>query len=135
MEKVEDSAVVLVVEDDEDDCLFISEALKGAEANIELVFLKTGLELINFLREEQTRPDLILLDLNMPVMGGREALAEIHSDRSLRDLPVVVFTTSQEEDDHKFCLARGAKAFFTKPAGFRELSELLESLIRKNLLN
>jgi CheY-like chemotaxis protein len=135
MDMIEDTAVVLVAEDDEDDCLFISEALKGAASNIELLFLKTGLDLINFLREGQIRPDLILLDLNMPVMGGKEALVEIQSDQTLRDLPVVILTTSSEDEDRRFCLDRGAKAFFTKPAGLAQLSGLLESLIKQFVTN
>jgi len=135
LETAPDKAVVLVVDDDEDDCLFIRKALEETAADVNLVFLRNGLDLINFLRAGKSRPDLILLDLNMPLMGGKEALIEIESDGDFGNLPVAVLTTSNEETDRHFCIEHGAKGFFTKPHDFRVFSSLVQSLIRQFVTN
>jgi CheY-like chemotaxis protein len=120
---------VLVCDDDEDDRLLIEEALKAAPGIEWLTSVSSGLELMEYLThsaclclsDAPPRPDIILLDLNMPVMDGREALRQIKSSPSYRAIPVVVLTTSSQEADVVNAYVLGASAFLTKPETFQEL--------------
>jgi CheY-like chemotaxis protein len=122
-----------MVDDNEDDCLLVREALEESGLSGAFQFVEDGVELMSYLRRqgkyrEAARPDLILLDLNMPRKDGREALREIKSDPALRSIPVVIFTTSKEERDISFCYDAGASAFITKPGPFVDLIQALDAL-------
>lgn len=121
------SFVILMTDDDTEDCLLVKEAMEEADFGDALRFVADGEELLEYLHrdgrhaaEHAPRPDLILLDLNMPRKDGREALRLIKSDPRLRDIPVVVLTTSASEDDVAFCYRNGANSFVCKPTSFRE---------------
>lgn len=116
----------LIAEDDEDDRFLLAEAFKKIES-VNFDFVENGKELINYLNNKQTPPSLILLDLNMPVMNGWEALKIICKDPELSKIPVVVLTTSRDKADQGFCKKYGAKAFITKPSGFEALVDMLRS--------
>lgn len=128
--------IILMADDDEDDCLLAREALAASRLPIELRFVKDGEELMDYLyrrghyTEEDTspRPGLILLDLNMPKKDGREALKEIKADPSLRQIPVVVMTTSKAQDDIYSIYDLGANSFITKPVTFSSLVEVMKTL-------
>jgi CheY-like chemotaxis protein len=100
-------ATILMAEDDPDDRLLTQEALREAELNNDILFVENGEELLNYLRRSGNfsdkskfpKPRLILLDLNMPKMDGREALEEIKADPKLRSIPIIVLTTSKAEED------------------------------------
>lgn len=81
-------------------------------------------------REANPRPDLILLDLNMPRKDGRQALAEIKSDPGYRHIPIVEFTTSSNPDDMDWCYKLGADSFITKPGTFESLNHTLNSMMQ-----
>lgn len=127
---------VLMADDDQEDCLLATEALSesGAQANIS--FAEDGIELIEYLLEcvqsrDKRLPDLILLDLNMPRKDGREALAEIKAKPALKDIPIVIFTTSEDARDIELTMREGAESFLTKPDSFEEWVNIMKSLTDK----
>lgn len=96
--------IIFLIEDNRGDIRLIQEALKSTTAPCEVVIARDGMEAMAYLRQDgefagAVRPDLILLDLNLPKKDGREVLAEIKSDPSLKHIPVVVLTTSRNEED------------------------------------
>jgi CheY-like chemotaxis protein len=119
---------VLIAEDDEDDRSLYEGILRGVAEAVDFKFVENGRELINYLNTQDSPPDLILLDLNMPLMDGRDALKVIHSDPKFKDIPVVCLTTSSSKEDRRFCGGLGA-AFYTKPARMSEFCALVRSQI------
>jgi CheY-like chemotaxis protein len=125
---------ILMADDDEEDRIFVREAFAGKPVDVR--FVVNGTELLDYLlcREQygdvtrHPRPDLILLDLNMPVMGGKEALAEIRAESCLKSIPIVILTTSQEECECHKCYELGANTYIVKPLSFDELVEIMHSL-------
>ena len=129
----EDQRTILIADDDEDDCFLAKEALESGGATAAFIMVKDGIELMNFLlqvsRSNPNRlPDLILLDLNMPRKDGREALLEIKAEPALQHIPIVILTTSQEEEDISFTIEAGADLFMTKPATFDKWVEMMKFL-------
>jgi CheY-like chemotaxis protein len=119
---------VLIAEDDADDRMLTLDAFKRGNLDQELDFVGDGEELIRALRRAGSRPCLVLLDLNMPRMGGMEALREIKTDPLLRDIPVVILTTSRASEDVAQSYGLGANSFITKPVGLESYQEMLKSL-------
>ena len=129
---------ILMADDDEDDRLLTLDALKESRVLNNLYCVEDGVELLEFLRREgkyadpkdSPRPSLILLDLNMPRMDGREALQEIKADPALRGIPVVILTTSKEEEDMLRGYDLGCASYITKPVNFEGLVDLMRTLGR-----
>ncbi|MBF0393596.1 MAG: response regulator [Alphaproteobacteria bacterium] len=124
---------ILLVEDDPADVGLISRALRLAGRPLRLHHVRDGVECLAFLRREgpwadAPRPDLVLLDLNMPLMDGREALAEIRRDPSIAAVPVVILTTSEHSRDVGACHALGVNGFVVKPMDLDEFTELMRSI-------
>ena len=130
--------VFLMADDDPDDRLLIKEAFQESLITNSIYFVEDGVELMDYLHHREQfsnseiapRPDLILLDLNMPRKDGREALAEIKSDQHLRYIPVVVLTTSKAEEDIMRSYDIGAAGYITKPVTFDGLVEAIKGLKR-----
>ncbi|MCU0770874.1 MAG: response regulator [Verrucomicrobia bacterium] len=128
--------VILMADDDVDDRLLVREALAEAAVPHHLLFAEDGQMLLDYLKgtgsyanqPDAPRPELILLDLNMPLKDGREVLREIRSDAVLRRIPVVVFTTSRADTDIHQMYELGANSFVTKPAAFADLVRLMKRL-------
>jgi CheY-like chemotaxis protein len=128
--------VVLMAEDDSDDRLLAQEAIKEAGMDCELRFVENGAELVDYLRRQNRftapanspRPNLILLDLNMPRKDGREALMDIKADPELRKIPVVVFTTSKSDTDIAKIYELGANSFISKPTAFEALVKVMRAI-------
>ena len=128
--------LILIADDDPDDQLLIREAFEERCKNCQLCFVSNGVELMTLLKGESAQelpercpvPDLILLDLNMPLKDGRQALTEIRSDPALRQLPTVILTTSKNDEDVNFCQSRGANDYIVKPNSYSELLAIVESL-------
>jgi len=128
--------LILMAEDDADDRLLVQDAFAECGANDAVRFVADGEELVDYLLRrgkyekagESPRPDLILLDLNMPRKDGREALKEIRSHAALRRVPVVVFTTSRADTDIEKVYDLGANSFVTKPAEFEALVATISKL-------
>lgn len=138
MEPHTKSITILVADDDADDRLMISEALDECRLANEVRFVEDGVELLAYLRRQgkyadtttSPRPGLILLDLNMPKMDGREALREIKADPSLRRIPVVVMTTSKAEEDIYRTYDLGVSSYVAKPVSFEALVEVMKTIGR-----
>jgi CheY-like chemotaxis protein len=130
------AVTILMADDDEEDRDFARDALQNAHLANEMRFVVDGQDLMDYLRREGTyaegsndapRPGVILLDLNMPKKDGREALAEIKSDADLRSIPVVVLTTSKDEEDIFRTYDLGVNSFITKPVTFGGLVEVMRT--------
>jgi len=126
--------VILMAEDDLDDRLLARDALAECSLGGDLRFVDNGEELIDYLLQRgkfeagASLPGLILLDLNMPLKDGREALREIKSHDSLRRIPVVVFTTSRADTDIALIYSLGANSFITKPVRYETLVEVMRTI-------
>jgi CheY-like chemotaxis protein len=125
---------ILLADDDEEDRELARDALQDSRLANEMKFVVDGQDLLDYLRhegrwaeEESPRPGIILLDLNMPKMDGREALAEIKADDSLRRIPVVVLTTSKDEADVLSTYDLGVSSFITKPVTFGGLVDVMKT--------
>ncbi|NJC66763.1 response regulator [Planosporangium flavigriseum] len=124
---------VLLVEDDPGDVLMTKEAFEEHKVRNNLSVVNDGAEAIAYLRREgayadAARPDLILLDLNLPKRDGREVLAEIKNDPALRQIPVVVLTTSQADEDIVRSYQLHANAYVTKPVDFDRFIEVVRQI-------
>jgi two-component system response regulator len=128
---------ILMADDDADDRELAREALAESRVMNDLHAVGDGAELLDFLRrkgryehEDAPRPDLILLDLNMPKVDGREALAALKNDPNLRAIPVVILTTSRAEEDVVRSYDLGANSFISKPVTFVGLVDVMRELGR-----
>jgi len=126
---------VLLVEDSPTDLLMTREALERSKLLLEIHAVEDGVKTLEFLRRTgkyatAPRPDLVLLDLNLPKKDGREVLAEIKADPSLKAIPVVVLTTSKAEEDISRAYQSHANCFITKPVGFANFNEVMRSIER-----
>jgi CheY-like chemotaxis protein len=124
---------VLLVEDDAGDVLLIREAFEHNKVHNTLAVVSDGVEAIAYLRRQGAhanapRPDLVLLDLNLPRKDGREVLAEVKDDPELRAIPVVVLTTSQAEEDVLRSYDLHANAYVTKPVDFDRFIEVVRQI-------
>ena len=124
---------ILLVEDDPGDVLMTQEALSDAKLVNNLHVVDNGEEALTFLRQEgpyaeAPRPGLILLDLNLPRVDGRQVLAEIKADESLRRIPVVVLTTSEAEEDILRSYDLHANAYVTKPVDFESFVRVVRQV-------
>lgn len=137
MTEKRDPIIILMADDDDDDYMLTQKALKESKVLNTLIRVKDGEELTDYLfkrgeyaDKETYRPGVILLDLNMPRKDGREALKEIKQDENLRDIPVVVFTTSKAEEDIFRSYQLGVNSFITKPVTFDNLMHVMQTLGR-----
>ena len=124
---------VLLVEDDPGDVLMTQEAFEEHKVRNRLNVVSDGVDALAYLRKEDpyqkaARPDLILLDLNLPRRDGREVLEEIKNDASLRQIPVVVLTTSQADEDVLRSYQLHANAYVTKPVDFERFVKVVKQI-------
>jgi CheY-like chemotaxis protein len=133
MTAVETPVEILLVEDNEGDARLTREALKGGRLRNTLHHVEDGVEAMAFLRREGPfangpRPDLILLDLNLPRMDGREVLAAIKRDDDLKHIPVIILTTSNDDKDVLRAYDLHANCFITKPVDLDRFLEVVRSI-------
>ncbi|HEV7921361.1 MAG TPA: response regulator [Thermoanaerobaculia bacterium] len=129
---------ILLADDDEEDRMLTSDALAESRVVNDLRFVEDGQELLDYLYRRgkfsaphaAPTPGLILLDLNMPRMDGREALREIKADPELRRIPIIVLTTSKAEEDIYRTYDLGANSFISKPVQFTSLVEVMKEIKR-----
>lgn len=119
---------ILLVEDDQVDVLTTRRALKEIHVTNPLVVCENGEEGLAYLRGAAERPCLVLLDLNMPVMNGIEFLENVKSDASLRRIPTVVLTTSEEQEDKLRSFDLGAAGYMPKSLDYRRFVEVMRSI-------
>ena len=130
---------ILMAEDDPDDRLLLEQAFKDVHLPVELHFVEDGEDLMSYLHRrgrysDPARfplPTIILLDLNMPRKDGRQALMEIKADPALQKIPVIIWTTSDLDEDIERCREAGADTYITKPMSYSGLLEAVEDLCRK----
>jgi CheY-like chemotaxis protein len=136
--RLDEAFVVLMADDDTDDCLLVKSAFETAGITLDLRYVEDGKELMDYLYrqgqyadpEQSPCPDIILLDLNMPRKDGRESLKDIKSDPVLRSIPVVILTTSREKSDILSTYEAGASSFIIKPLTLEGWSEMAETIGR-----
>ncbi|MBI4962946.1 MAG: response regulator [Desulfomonile tiedjei] len=124
---------ILLVEDNPMDVIVTREALKEGKVCNNLSVVQDGEEAIEFLRRkgdyaDAPRPDVILLDLNLPRKGGREVLSEIKNDPALQDIPVIVLTTSKAEEDVLDSYQLHANCFITKPVDLDQFTKVIKTI-------
>jgi CheY-like chemotaxis protein len=128
-----EAITVLMVEDDPDDVYLTQEALRASRLRMNLHVVHDGVEAMRFLRHEEgeaprRRPDLILLDLNLPRMDGREVLMAIKQDPDLATIPVVILTTSEAEEDIAASYRQHANCYVSKPVDIEQFRSVVASI-------
>ena len=129
---------ILLVEDNPADIKITERALKQSALPVELIVVRDGQEALEYLLQQGPfaaspnwrRPDLILLDINLPRLSGHEVLKRIRATPSLRSVPVIVLTTSRRDDDIQNVYAAGANTYIEKPADFNRFLEVLKTIQR-----
>lgn len=126
-------ANVLLIEDNEDDIELTMESLRDSKVRMDISVVRDGLSALKYLRKEgdfvdRIRPDLILLDLNLPLMDGREVLKEIRNDPKITEIPVVILTTSEDEGDILKAYTLHANCYITKPVDFVRFTEIVRQI-------
>ncbi len=124
---------LLLVEDNLADIRLTQRAFKKINSSVILETVQDGEAAMSYLREEgvyagKPKPDLILLDLNLPKKSGKEVLADLKNDEQLKHIPVVMLTTSQSRDDINTCYQAHVNCYVTKPMDLREFSKMIETL-------
>jgi CheY-like chemotaxis protein len=123
--------LLLCIDDDEEDSAWIGEAISEIDPQIIFVDKRNGREAMTFLnrqKEQHILPSLILLDINMPIMDGKETLLAIKNDPKLKNIPLVIFSTSNNKLD-QFFFARYGAEMVTKPSRISDLKHIIRSLV------
>lgn len=122
---------LLLADDDEDDCDFFKEALDELTLPVSLVTVNDGVQLMDFLGDHSgdNLPDLLFLDLNMPRKNGSECLKEIKESEALKNLAVIIFSTSLDNDIVDLMYAKGATYYIRKPGEFSQLKKVIENAL------
>lgn len=124
---------ILLVEDNEGDVILTLEALKEAKVDNLVQVVRNGEEAISFLKKQPPyhdaeTPDIILLDINLPKMDGKEVLTAIKNDHHLKTIPVVILTTSEADKDISYAYHHHANCYITKPVDFNKFMEVIQSI-------
>lgn len=124
---------IILAEDDKDDQELFIEALDATKISAEVITVENGQELVNTLKDPaEPKPDIVFIDINMPVKGGKEALEEIKSDQELKDIPAVMLSTSNHPKDIEETFNKGANLYIQKPSSFTGFILILKKVL--NLL-
>lgn len=122
---------VLCVDDDEDDQMIVTETIQEVDGSLEVVTALNGVEALKILEEAKSNNDLpclIIMDINMPLMDGKQTLVEIKKDKALDNVPIVMFTTSSSQLDIAFCQQYGVD-FITKPINLQDFHNTIQKLL------
>ena len=123
--------VVLYAEDDPEDIEVFCEAIRAIDSKIVCQTVTDGINLFAFLENTIVLPDLIFLDMNMPLMNGRDCLIRLKNSKDYQSIPVVMYTTSTRAVDRDELKRLGASDYFIKPSTFSEIYELLRDVLKK----
>jgi len=121
---------ILLADDDTDDCLFFQDALEGMPISTQLTAVHDGEQLMELLNRANQLPHILFLDLNMPRKNGFECLSEIKLNKKLKDLPVVIFSTSFEKEVVNQLYLNGAQYFIRKPSEFSQFKKIILHVLR-----
>ncbi|HVF95727.1 MAG TPA: response regulator [Flavisolibacter sp.] len=132
MNNTQHTRKILLVEDDADDRKYFGEAVAEIDDSIECVMARDGKQAIDLLRDhEASLPDYIFLDLRMPKINGRQCLLQIKADERLKNIPVIVYTTSREVQESEELQSLGAVRFITKPANTEEIYYVISQVLEE----
>lgn len=121
----------MIVDDDTDDCEFFCEAVAECDSNAECLVAHNGEEALKTLNNSVTQlPELIFLDLNMPRMDGKTCLAELKKSDTLKNIPVIIYSTSSSQNDKEETQKLGASHFLTKPSDYKKLCSEISRIIQ-----
>lgn len=121
---------ILYVDDDGDDREIFREAVKTIDESVVCYTAQNGLDALSFLEIQQPLPDVVFLDINMPLMNGATCLTEIKANKKTAHLPVIIFTTSTNPAEVIECKKQGAKAFINKPVSYFHMMKVLRTIIK-----
>jgi CheY-like chemotaxis protein len=122
---------ILYADDDKDDCELVVEALEAIDPKIKCTMASDGSHALQLLQRDTELPDYIFLDVNMPVMDGKHCLLELKKDKRLKNIPVVIYSTTQDKEEIHELYAMGADAFVRKPNNFTDLCVSLLEVLTK----
>jgi len=121
---------ILLADDDKDDCILFKDALEEVPLSTNLTTIHDGEKLMKLLRSTRELPDVLFLDLNMPRKNGFECLSEIRRHKNLRHLPVIIFSTSFDQEIVKLLYKNGAHYYIRKPNDFERLKQVIHDALR-----
>ena len=133
MDKISDPhTTIMLIDDDEDDRRLFSEGLHEVDPSIKLMAANGGIEAFLKLGDDaQQLPDFIFLDLNMPTMSGQEVLTELKNDELLKNIPVIIYTTSSDSKEREETIRQGAVSWITKTSSMEEMREVISEMLDK----
>ena len=126
---------ILLVDDDQDDVELMQDALRDNDIKFTMEIVRQGDKVIPFLNSCKNFPNIILLDLNLPKMHGREVLSRIKLSDDFKHIPVAILTTSSSQTEKEFCLSAGATNFLTKPSTVEGFNKTIQSIMEIALQN
>jgi CheY-like chemotaxis protein len=121
---------ILLVEDDQDDVELMQDALRDNEIQFSMEIVRQGDKVLPFLKTCKNLPNVILLDLNLPKMHGREVLSRVKLTEEFRHIPIVILTTSSSQTEREFCLSAGAVHFLTKPSTVEGFNKTIDTIMK-----
>lgn len=125
-----DSILITLADDDEDDRLFFTDAFEELKINTIVNTVNNGRELLNFLNHPKTvLPNIIFLDLNMPILNGIDCLKEIKQDEKFKDIAIAIYSTSSSDQDVENTFVLGANIYIKKPSNFNDLKKILSDVV------
>jgi CheY-like chemotaxis protein len=125
-----DSLLITLADDDEDDRLFFTDAFEELKINTIVNTVNNGKELLNFLNHPETvLPNIIFLDLNMPILNGIDCLKEIKSNDKFKDIAIAIYSTSSSDQDVEETFVLGANIYIKKPSNFNDLKKTLSDVV------
>src|SRR5688572_1074504 len=134
VETLDRQPLVFIADDDADDVFFVRSAIDQLKADIRVKHFLNGKQLIDTLNDPAAeQPDLVLLDLNMPILDGKETLRILRRNDMLRDLPIVMLSTGTHSFERELCLGYGANNYITKPYSFSLYLQIFRRLKREVL--
>lgn len=132
---MKDTLYILLIDDDQDDVDLFRYALKLNEVPCHLSVLMTGDEVAPYLLTVPTLPDVVVLDLNLPNVNGRDVLRQIKASPGFKAIPIVVLTTSSAREDREYCLALGVDQFLNKPVTAKAFTTTAATIVDLALMN
>ena len=126
-----DKIKVILVDDDEDDIDMFKTAFSKLKVKSTLQYFRNGVQVMEYFKDENNEiPHILFLDLNMPLMGGKEVLYKLRTNERFRNLPIAIYSTSNLERDIEDTLSLGANIYIVKPYDFKKLEKALENVLK-----
>jgi DNA-binding response OmpR family regulator len=121
---------ILLIEDDLDDIELLQDALTSRNLQYKIQTIKDGEDAIEYIRAGQEIPDIIILDLNLPKVHGKQVILHVKTVRLFKDLPLLILTTSSSKEDMAYAFAHGADEYIVKPTSVEKMNEMVDSIVK-----